>query len=75
MAHAQEVPLFEVFPIQKKTTTQFILKVNMKHKKKLIQSYDLTALAMNKLALGTRPHSERVAESLVNVLDGKLLLR
>ena len=30
---------------------------------------------MNRFALGTRPHSERVAESLVNVLGGKVLLR
>ena len=32
-------------------------------------------MAMKRFALGTRPHSERVAESLVNVLEGKVLLR
>ena len=37
--------------------------------------YDGSALAMKRFALGTRPHSERVAESLVNVLGGKVLLR
>ena len=30
---------------------------------------------MKRLALGVRPHSERVAERLVKVLGGKVLLR
>ena len=33
------------------------------------------ALAMKRFAFGVRPYSNRVAESLVNVLGGKLLLR
>ena len=41
----------------------------------ICQCCDGGALAMKRFALGTRPHSERVAEGLVNVLGGKLLLR
>ena len=36
------------------------------------QCCDGGALAIKRFALGTRPHSERVAEGLVNVLGGKV---